>query len=146
MTISSILFGVGLALLAAAFVIRPLRDGSYRAAVTQSAGERQQLLAQKAAVYAAIHEIDTDVQVGKLEPADHRVLRQRYIAEGVAILKALDALPVGDEVDQEIEADVARVASHQPLEARGGAFCSACGAAAERDDRFCSRCGVTLRN
>ena len=144
MTISSILFGIGLALLAGVYVARPLKERSLRPAAAQSPGERQGLLAQKAAIYAAIREIDADVQVGKLEPADHQVLRGRYVAEGVAVLKALDALPAGDEIDAAIEADVARLAGDEPLEPSPGDYCGACGAATEPDDKFCARCGARL--
>jgi hypothetical protein len=145
MTISSILFGIGLALLAGVYVARPFRERSSRPAAAQSPGERQRLRAQKAAIYAAIREIDADVQVGKLEPDDHRVLRRRYLAEGVAVLKALDAQPAGDQIDAAIEADVARLAGGEPLESPSGAFCPACGAPADAGDRFCGKCGASLR-
>jgi hypothetical protein len=145
MTISSILFGIGLALLAGVYVARPFRERSARPAAAQHGGKRQELLAQKAAIYAAIREIDADAQVGKLEPADHRTLRQRYVAEGVAVLKALDELPGGDEIDTAIEADVARFAGDEPLASSPGAFCRACGTPAEPGDRFCAKCGARLR-
>ncbi len=144
MTISSILFGIGLALLAGVYVARPFRERTSRPAAAQSGGRRQELLAQRAAIYAAIREIDADVQVGKLEPADHRVLRQRYLAEGVAVLKALDALPAGDEIDAAIEADVAGLAGGKAPASRPGAFCRACGAPAEPGDKFCGKCGASL--
>ncbi len=145
MTISSILFGVGLALLAGVFVARPFKQGYLRPVTLERGGERQQLLAQKAAVYAAIREIDNDVQLGKLERDDHRMLRQRYVAEGVAVLKALDALPIEDEIDQAIEADVVRVAERRPHETSDGAYCRACGAEANSGDRYCGRCGGSLK-
>jgi hypothetical protein len=145
MTISSILFGIGLALLAGVYVIRPFGERSSRPAAAQRGGKRQELLARKVAIYAAIREVDSDVQVGKLEPADHRVLRGRYVAEGVAVLKALDEQPAGDEIDAAIEADVARLAGDEPLESPPGAFCRACGAPAEPGDRFCAKCGARLR-
>ena len=88
MTISSYLFGIGLALITAVYIARPFIKRSTTPRSSLQAGRRQQLLAHKASLYAAIREIDTDVQLGKLESADHRVLRQRYVTEGVAVLRA----------------------------------------------------------
>jgi len=144
MNISAILFGAGLALLAGVFIARPFLERSAQLAAGRQSSPRQELLAQKAANFAAIREIDADVQVGKLEPADHRTLRQRYVAEGVAVLKALDSLPAGDAVEAAIEADVARLlAGERPVPA-GGAFCPSCGAPADPRDKFCARCGARI--
>jgi hypothetical protein len=144
MTISSILLGVGLALLSAFLIARPFYRHLSQPAAGRGEGERQSLLGQKAAIYAAIREIDTDVQVGKLELADHRTLRQQYVAEGVMVLRALDALPAGDEIDVTIEADVARWSQGESL-ASDGAFCPACGGSTDPDDKFCAKCGAQLR-
>lgn len=144
MTISSILFGVGLALLSAFFIARPFYRHLALPAAGRGVGERQSLLGQKAAIFAAIREIDTDVQMGKLELADHRTLRQQYLAEGVIVSRALDALPAGDEIDATIEADVARWSQGEHL-ASDGAFCPSCGGSTDPDDKFCAKCGAQLR-
>lgn len=144
MTTSSIIFGLGLALLTAFLIARPFFQGSVQASSSRGGGERRRLLEHKATIYAAIREIDTDVQVGKLEVADHRILRQRYLAEGVAVLKALDELSSGDEIDAAIEADVDRLSSGDIL-ASDRLFCADCGVQADPDDRFCAKCGARLR-
>ena len=144
MTISSIFLGVGLALLSAYFIARPFYRHLGHPAAGRGVGERQKLLGRKAAIYAAIREIDTDVQMGKLELADHRSLRQQYVAEGAMILRALDELPAGDEIDKAIEADVARWSQGVSL-ASDGAFCPACGSSTDLDDKFCAKCGAQLR-
>lgn len=144
MTTSSIIFGLGLALLTAFLIARPFFQGSVQASSSPGGGERRRLLEHKAAIYAAIREIDTDVLVGKLEVADHRILRQRYVVEGVAVLKALDGLASGDEIDAAIEADVAHRSSgeHPPSDRL---FCADCGAQTDPDDKFCAKCGARLR-
>lgn len=153
MTISSYLFGIGLALITAVYIARPFIKRSATPRSSPQAGRRQQLLAQKAALYAAIREIDTDVQLGKLELADHRVLRQRYVTEGVAVLRALDGLLAPDEIDAAIEADVTslrdgrRTVSHRPSPAgaeTGERRCPACDGLANTDDLFCARCGTRI--
>lgn len=144
MTTSSLLFGAGLALLAIWFVARPFRGGHLQGDFGRAHSQRERLLRQKAALLAAIREIDADVQVGKLEPSDHRVLRQRYAAEAVAVLKSLDALPIDDAVDAAIEADVTRVRQGERLDAPSVRSCARCGASMELHDRFCARCGARL--
>ena len=143
MTISSILLGAGLALLVLLFVSLPFRE---RLPLSSKVGrgQRLELMTQKAAVLAAIHEIDADAQVGKLEPADHRVLRQRYLEEGIKILKELDALPPGDEVDARIEADVVRFREQSGLVGAGVNVCSVCRGQVDPDDRFCAHCGARI--
>ncbi len=153
MTISSYLFGIGLALIAAVYIAWPFIKRSTTPRSSLQAGRRQQLLAHKASLYAAIREIDTDVQLGKLESADHRVLRQRYVTEGVAVLRALDGLPAPDEIDAAIEADVTslrdgrRPASHRPSPSvveTGERRCPTCDGPANTDDLFCATCGARL--
>jgi hypothetical protein len=145
MTTSSILFGVGLALLTGFYIIRPFYQRSQGSLSNRSGGERRELLEQKAAVYAAIREIDIDVQTGKLEPTDHRFLRQRYLNEGVAVLKALDDLLVADEIDAAIESDLERLRVGEPLSSSDGDVCPACGVPVDLADRFCAKCGARLR-
>lgn len=148
MTISSLLFGAGLAALSAFFIWLPFRQGTDRPGRGGERTERQKLLGQRAAIYAAIREIDADVQVGKLEAVDHQLLRRRYLAEGVAVLKALAALQDADPVEVAIEKDVERWKEGSELPAGSaakGVFCTRCGAPAGRGDQFCGRCGASIR-
>lgn len=153
MTISSYLFGIGLALTTAVYIARPFIQRSTILPSSPQAGRRRQLLAHKAALYAAIREIDTDVQLGKLELDDHRVLRHRYVTEGVAVLRALDGLPAPDEIDAAIEADVTslrdgrRPVAHRPPSSgaeTGERRCPACDGPANTDDLYCATCGNRL--
>ena len=143
MTFSSILFGVGLGLLVLFFVSLPFRERLYHSSGVTSS-QRFDLMLRKAAVIAAIREIDADAQVGKLEPTDHRVLRQRYLNEGAQILKELDALPPGDEIDGRIQADIANYPERMNIVADGASFCGACGGQVDPNDRFCAHCGAQL--
>lgn len=146
MTISSLLFGAGLALLTVWFISRPFRAGRGGLRSGEALSQRGRLLARKADLYDAIREIDSDVQVGKLEPADHRALRQRYVTEAVEVLKSLDALPAESAVDAAVEADLARLRSGEQLSGRGVRACPQCGVPSGPDDRFCARCGAELES
>ncbi|MBN1314404.1 MAG: zinc ribbon domain-containing protein [Anaerolineales bacterium] len=141
MTTSAILFSIGLVLLAVYFIARPFREAPGPSGRKIAGSERLELLIHKAAIYAAIQEIDADVAVGKLEVADHRVLRQRYVSEGVSILKTLDELPAGDSIDAAIERDISRYRTGESL---SGEFCPTCGTPVESKDRFCAACGERL--
>jgi hypothetical protein len=149
MTTSSLLFGASMVILVAFFVSRPLRERVALARAGRRANRRQQLMAQKAAIYAAICEIDTDVQVGKLEPADHQALRRRYVSEAVAVLKALDEELMEDPTGSAIEADIRRLKEGQPLAQlvsdAGTRYCGSCGAPVDERDRFCAHCGARLK-
>jgi hypothetical protein len=149
MTTSSLLFAASIVVLLVLFVSRPLRERVARIGAGRAVSRRQQLMAQKAAIYAAIHEIDTDVQLGKLEPADHRALRKRYVSEAVAVLRALDEESFDDAADSAIEADIARLKEGQPLANLtadvADRYCGSCGAPAGAQDRFCAHCGARLK-
>ena len=58
MTTSSLLFGAGLALLAVWFVARPFRGRNAHGGFGRAHSQRERLLRQKAALFAAIREID----------------------------------------------------------------------------------------
>lgn len=143
MTSSSIVFGIGLAMLLLAYVAVPFRRQGIRSPEGRHSG-RLSSVEQKAAIYAAIREIDTDVQLGKLEAADHQYLRQRYLEEAAAVLRQLDSMS-DDGVARSIEADVARIRQGEAIRERDGwSTCKTCGAAVDRADRFCASCGAGL--
>jgi hypothetical protein len=133
----------------ALFIARPLRLPAGSGDSGRSSTKRQKLLAQKAAYYAAIREIDADVQLGKLELSDYRGLRNRYAAEAVAVLKALDDEASPDPVSVAIETHVEQLKEgRQPSSTVTTSeewYCGTCGAPADLDDRFCAHCGASLK-
>ena len=52
--------------------------------------ERYRLEKEKELAYAAIKEAEFDLQMGKLSPEDHAVLREKYEARALAALEALE--------------------------------------------------------
>jgi hypothetical protein len=52
--------------------------------------ERYRLEKEKELAYAAIKEAEFDLQMGKLSPEDHAVLREKYEGRALAALAALD--------------------------------------------------------
>jgi len=92
----AIVIALGIAMAVVAFVAAPfLFWGGHEA---RSAGdndnasvELQDLLAEKETLYAAIQELDFDLQSGKLSTEDHRGLRQRQEERAAVLLQQIDA-------------------------------------------------------
>jgi len=146
----SIMIGLALALVAGAYVARPLfMDG---AVADASALERRlsELYAARDRVLTTLEELDLDFAMGKLLEADYRQQRQALVLEGAEVLRAIDELQQeagGEEagpgdLEAEIEAAVARLRSQKAGGEEGS--CPACGARTYAGDQFCVQCGASL--
>jgi hypothetical protein len=82
------------AALIAWFVIRPLAGGAEEAPARLRAerGRLHDLLAAKEAAYAALKEIEFDHLTHKLDEQDYEILRARYRARAVSLLKEIESL------------------------------------------------------
>jgi len=154
MNMGAILTGSALVIGVIAYVARPLFDRPPRGVRIRDANgaRRARLSHQRDAIYALIRELDTDHQTGKITEEDYRALRERYVSEGVSVLKQLDALPATDgrvALDNEIEAQVLTLRRRQPTTGASrhtaAEHCTQCGHPADPDDRFCARCGAPLK-
>jgi hypothetical protein len=149
MNMGAILVGIALVIGVAAYIARPLfaGQGNGRRGAADKANTRAQLTSRRDAIYALIRELDTDHQTGKINDEDYQALRQRYVAEGVVVLKQLDTMPSQDgraALEAEIEAQV--LALRRSGTARSTTqFCTQCGYPVDPEDRFCARCGAALK-
>jgi zinc-ribbon domain len=106
--------GLAMAVVVGAYIAQPLLARVRVVSALES--PRDQLLAERNALYVAIRDLDFDFQTGKLLEADHAAVREKYLARGVEILKQLDALPVdrrrsgADQLPQKARADDIEVA------------------------------------
>ena len=121
------LVGLAIAVIVAAYITQPLIIKT-RVKTAAPESPRDKLLAERDALYTTIRDLDFDFQTGKLVEADYRVMREKYTARGVEILKELDALPdlgqlqvrgrkskVGDEIEAAVQAR--RQAKARPAQA-----------------------------
>ena len=86
--------GMAIAVVVIAYVAQPLLVRARRLASEDSLSDK--LLAERDSIYTAIRDLDFDFQTGKLLEADYRVMRDKYAARGVEILRELDALGSAD--------------------------------------------------
>lgn len=163
-----------LSVITIAFVLYPVFRASAlgRRYITDSAtGDRlADLLAQRDAIYEAIRDADFDKEVGKLTAEDHRLMRERLMAEGVRLLQELDRLmqaDVREDLEREIEREVAALRQSRRAElaeARPASrevprpaatpevapvdepptTCHSCGGHVRAGARFCTHCGASL--
>ncbi len=111
MNLGALLFGAGLLLVTVTWILRPLlRSSDEPVPLATDVNPLKELYEQREAIYTAIRELDFDYQTGKIAEEDYRPLRDRYVAQGVEVLKRIDALTGGDgraALEAEIERQVA---------------------------------------
>ena len=144
MDLGSLLIMIGVTVLVVAFLARPL---VVRRASAVTAGERQlsALQAERDKILTMIREIEMDHAMGKIDADDFQAQRASLVERGSAVLREIDTLggaaPAGkvpaDDLDAAIEAAVASRRGAAPA-----GFCTRCGQALQRGDRFCARCGA----
>jgi len=121
--------GVAMAVVVGAYIAQPLFGRARVVSALES--PRDQLLAERNALYVAIRDLDFDFQTGKLIEADYAAVREKYMARGIEILKQLDALgaerrqpgadrkphkAIADDIEAAVQARRAGRAQPQPAE------------------------------
>lgn len=145
MDLTSLLIVAAIAVLAIAFIVRPLANGDV-SALSEEERRHSTLQAAHEQALAALVEMDADYAMGKIEAEDYRRDRAVLLARGSQVLREIDqARPVASSDGGEWEAEVeARVARLRGDGVRGDPFCTQCGSRLQPGDRFCSRCGTPV--
>jgi hypothetical protein len=99
----------------------------------ESMGTVAELRADRKRVLRAIKELDFDFDMGKLNPADYKEIRDRYRLRAVELKREIDGASA-------VHPEVERVLAHLGRD-RG---CPSCGKQTELDARFCRSCGAQL--
>lgn len=102
-------------------------------------GQRRELDQRKTEAYIAIRDIEMDYRMGKLSEVDYEAIKQKYTAQAIEALAALDQLPPAEDGAPAVAEGTV------PLGAGAGAgeirFCPDCGTARPEGARFCPSCG-----
>jgi hypothetical protein len=121
-------FSMLLALLAAAFVVRPLVARRDALLVDLAPGAVLDAEARRRVALTSLKELEYDYLGGKLDEADYRAQKERLSVEALAAMRAAEAL--GIESGRTVAAAADR---------------HACGFLNPPLSRFCAGCGARLR-
>ena len=110
--------------------------------VSEAARKHAQLLARRAMLYEAIHDLDFDHETGKLTKADYDDVRKGLVGQAAAVIESLEAIDLEDDLDRTIVRLIAaRRSGSSPDAAQGPLVCAGCGADVAAGSRFCTSCG-----
>ncbi len=134
----TVFIAVVLTVLTFAFIIYPL----FRQRLPQEGlaedEKLQELRSKRDTTYSMLKEMEFDLQSGILTEEDYRDLEARYKRKAISILRGIDDLKAGTNMEDEIEKRVLE------LRRSKGRFCPQCGTRYQEGARFCSRCGTSL--
>jgi hypothetical protein len=119
MDLGSIFLGLALLAIVAFVVARPMLLGGPDRERAERGGQADQLLFERERLLAQLRDLDFDQATGKLAADDYAAQRAGLVAQGVAVLKQLDALGVSTApangaahaVEDDIEAAIAAARS-----------------------------------
>lgn len=109
MDIGSIFLILGLFLLVALFIARPVIE-HHSSGVTREEHETSALLAERDRILTALQELDFDFALGKIPEEDYPAQRSSLLTRGADVLRQLDALQSAvppDDIEARIEAAIA---------------------------------------
>lgn len=118
--------------------------------------EIERLVARKSILLQSLKDIEYDRDTGKLAEEDYERLRNRYEREAIQVMRELDDLRGGADLDDEIDAALEKRLDRQLHEEESSesrsdrsaddhaAECPKCDKRLEPEARFCSRCGTPL--
>ncbi len=150
MTILIAIVALALVALTVAWIVAPLVRGTEaRPERSPEVSALAELAAQHEVVLKSLRDLDADFAANKLNEEDYQQQRALFLADGVAVLKRMDALKTRTQaqdpaLDAAIEAAVAE--RRRKLEAQEAvARCPSCGSVTRHGARFCDQCGAPLQ-
>lgn len=137
------------------WIIKPLlqANGHLNAYTSNPEDVLERLNYKKEGVYAAIRELEFDLNMGKLSEEDFQILKQQYMQEAAGYLKEMDeikslqakATKLSDEdIEEEIEQEVTSIRLQKSTSEKY-VYCTLCGEKASVEDNFCGGCGSALK-
>ena len=110
--------------------------------------ELDRLLDRKNVIYRNLRDLEFEHQMGRLSDADFQQLEAGYKNEAAAVLERLDLLDASENLDSQIEKDIAarkaKLSGSGSRRERGPAHCPSCGSEIVPGKKFCADCGHRL--
>jgi hypothetical protein len=148
MDLGSVFLGLGLAILVAAILARPLLEGGAGQVVGQDS-RLSALQADRDRILTRLQELDMDAEMGKILQEDYEPERAVLMQQGAGVLREIDSYkPIPEEtrlegdLDAQIEAAVASIRGSGEVPA---GFCPSCGKPVTAGDQFCTHCGSLIQ-
>lgn len=120
----------------------------------------ERLVAKKSVALQSLQDIEFDYETGKLSEDDYERLKHQHERRAVRVMRKLDEVRGGvdmeDEIDEALQAKLDGTSRNsfdsdgpgdRPVRSESEAVehsCPDCGAELDSDDRFCSKCGLSL--
>lgn len=148
MAFSSLIIVIFIFLLAGLVVIRPILEDAPGQSYGTS-GQADSLLAERERLYAAIEELDLNLELQKISEEEYAQARQELLIQAAAVVEKLEKLPSSarkkkksgrvNAGDDELDRLIAE--RRKALKHAKEALCPSCGKAISPADQFCSHCG-----
>jgi zinc-ribbon domain len=135
MGIGTILIGIALFVVVVVLIGLPLLERKRDAVEPPS--PREVLELEHQGTVRAIRELDLDFRTSKLDEQDYKTMRAAQVQRGAQILRELDAQATSDDIDADIEKQVAALRNVATV-------CPSCGQPVKKGDRFCANCAYAL--
>jgi hypothetical protein len=148
MDLGSVFLGLGLAILVAAILARPLLQGGAGQVVGQDS-RLSALQADRDRILTRLQELDMDAAMGKILQEDYELERAVLMQQGAGVLREIDsykAIPEETQLEGDLDAQIeAAVASIRGSGEVPAGFCPSCGKPVRAGDQFCTHCGSLIQ-
>ena len=146
MTLTSLIIVLFIFIMAGLIVLRPFLD-RVDGKISRTAGLYDSLLAERERLLSAIEELDLDLELKKISPAEYAEDRANLLSQAADMFRELDRVSkpkTGKKSATTNQDDDLEKMIHdrrKKLQEQKAIICSSCGKSIADDDQFCSHCG-----
>lgn len=147
MTLTSFIIILFIFVMAGLIVMRPFLD-KVDGRISRTVGVYDSLLAERERLLSALEDLDLDLELKKISPAEHGQDRNSLLAQAADVLKELDRVSkpksgkkAAAKVQRDDDLEKMIRDRRRELQEQKAIPCSSCGKSIDAADQFCSHCG-----